>query len=46
MKNKNVISTYSSAIESKKTNKQNRIRVIDTDNVMMVARWERGWEDG
>ena len=24
-------------------NKQNRSRLIDTENKLMVARWERGW---
>ena len=27
-------------------NKQNRNRIIDSENVLMVARWEGGWEDG
>ena len=36
------INTYLSIIESKKQNKQNRNRIIDTENVLMVARWEEG----
>ena len=27
-------------------NKQNRSRFIDTDNILMGARWEVGWETG
>ena len=42
MNNKMAINTYLSKTQSKKQNKQNRSRVIDTENVSMVARWARG----
>lgn len=31
-----------STLESKKTNKQNRNRLINTEDILMVARWEGG----
>ena len=34
------INIYLSIIESKKQNKQNRNRIIDTENVLIVDRWE------
>ena len=49
MNNKMAISTYLSTIESKKKNnpnKQNRNRVIDTENILMVARRGGGQGDG
>lgn len=27
-------------------NKQNRKRIVDTENILMVARWEGPWETG
>ena len=30
----------------KKIIKQNRNRRINIENILMVARWERGWETG
>ena len=42
-----VTNTYLPTTDSKKQNKeQNRNRIIDAENVLMVARWERGWENG
>ena len=29
-----------------KINKQNRNRIIDTENILMVAIWKEGQEDG
>ena len=46
MNNKMAINTHQSKTESKETNKQNRNRIVDTNNVLTVARWERGWRDG
>ena len=48
LNNKMAIYTYVSTIESKKTkaNKQNRNRIIDTENILIVARWEDGWGMG
>ena len=39
MNNKMAINTYLSTIESKK--QENRDRIMDTESVLMVARWER-----
>ena len=50
MNNKIVINTYVSMIEFKtnkhKANKQNRTRLIDTENILLVARWVGYWGDG
>ena len=47
MSNKMAINTYLSIIESKKqNNKKNRNRLIDTENILMVARWEGSWRYG
>ena len=46
MNNKMAINTYLSIMESKKQSKQNRNRITQTENVLMVATWEGGWEDG
>ena len=48
MNNKVPISTYLSTTVSKKQNKQiSRTKTdSDTENVLMVARWEGGLEDG
>ena len=43
MNNKMAINTYLSKTQSKKQNKQNRSRVIDTENILMVATWEGSW---
>ena len=44
MNNKMTINIYLSIIESKKPmNKQNRNRIIDTEKVLMVVRWEGYW---
>ena len=41
MNNKMTINTYLSSVESKKqVNKKNRDRIMDTESVLMVARWE------
>ena len=41
MNNKMAINTYLSIIESKKlTNKKNRDRMVDTETILTVARWE------
>ena len=50
MNNKMAINTYLSTIESKKTNKKqtrseqankkNRDRIMDTESILIVARWE------
>ena len=45
MNNKMAISTSVSTTESK-TNKQKRDRIIDRENILMVARWEGVWEGG
>ena len=42
MNNKMAINTYLSIMESKKQSKQNRNRITQTENVLMVARWEGG----
>ena len=41
MSNKMAINTYLSTTESKKLSKQEQ-RIMDTENVLMVARWEVG----
>ena len=42
--NKMAVDTYLSTIEPKnKMKKQNRNRIIDTENILMVARWEDSW---
>ena len=38
MNNKMAINTYLSAIEFKTQNKQNRNRIIDTENILTIAR--------
>ena len=38
MDNKMTTNTYVSTIESKKTKKQNRNRILDTENILMVDR--------
>ena len=43
MNNEMAINTYLSTIDSIKLNKQNRNRIIDTENILMVARWEGVW---
>ena len=43
MNNKMAINTYLSTIESKKqtkANKENRERIMDSESILMVARWE------
>ena len=47
MNNKMVINTYLATIESKKQSKKNknRDRIVDTESVLMVARWEVGVEE-
>lgn len=37
---------FYSQVESKKINKQNRKKLIDPENKLAIARWERGWNDG
>ena len=37
---------YLLTIDSKKQNNQNRNRIIDTENILMVARWEGDLVDG
>ena len=46
MNNKMAMNTYLSTTESKKKDKQNRNRIIDTESILMVAIWEGGWKDG
>ena len=44
--NKMALNTYLTTIKSKKQNKQeNRNRFTDTENILTVARWERGVGD-
>ena len=38
MDNKMTTNTYVSTVESKKTKKQNRNRILDTENILMVDR--------
>ena len=46
MNNKMVINTYLSKTESKKQTKQRRgQRIIDTESVLMVARWKGDVEE-
>ena len=33
-------------IHLKKMTKQNRNRLTDKENILMIARWEEGWRDG
>ena len=40
------INTYLQLNLKNKINKQNRNRIIDTDNILMMARWEGCWGDG
>ena len=42
MNNKMAMNTYLSTTESKKKDKQNRNRITDTENILMVAHWEGG----
>ena len=45
MNSKMAINTY--LIGSKnKINQQNRNRIIDKENILMVAKWEGGWGNG
>lgn len=47
MNNKMTVNTYLLTIEStNKMNSQNRNRLKDTDNFLLVARWEWGWRGG
>ena len=49
MNNRMAIHTSLSTIESKKvksTNKQNRNKLIDTENILTIARWEGDQEMG
>ena len=43
MNNKMAINTYQQLNLKKKTNKQNRNRIADTENVLTVDRREGGW---
>ena len=46
MNNRMAIHTSLSTIESKKvksTNKQNRNKLIDTENILTIARWDESW---
>ena len=40
MNNKMSINTYLSTIESKKQSKQEKQRIMDTESILMVDRWE------
>ena len=47
MNNKMAVNTYPSVMESKKQTKQtNRGRIMDMENVLVVARWEEVWRNG
>ena len=43
MNNKMAKNTNLSTIESKKQTNQTRDRIMDTENVLMIARWEGVW---
>ena len=46
MNNKMAKNTNLSTIESKKQTNQTRDRIMDTENVLMIARWEGVWGNG
>ena len=46
MNNKVVENTNLSIIKSKNTASKNRIRIMDMESILMVARWEGVWGSG
>ena len=45
--NKMAINTYQQLkLKTKQMNKQNRNRLINTENILKVDRSKKGWEDG
>ena len=45
--NKMAINTYQQLkLKTKQMNKQNRNRLINTENILMVARWDDVWGAG